>query len=100
MIVVTSPTGKTQDVVAANFAAALAGLGMRVALVATDPRQSWFLNGQAAADDLAAREPSAFKAVVAQAQVLLTEVGGMGLDVVGSDGILGWTHSSLRSWTC
>ena len=50
-IVVTSPTGKTQDVVAANFAAALAGLGMRVALVATDPRQSWFLNGQAAADN-------------------------------------------------
>jgi len=49
-IVVTSPTGKTQDVVAANFAAALAGLGMRVALVATEPRQSWFVNGQAVDD--------------------------------------------------
>ena len=46
-IVVTSPTGTTQDSVAANFAAALAGLGLRVALVATDPRQHWFLDGQA-----------------------------------------------------
>jgi Mrp family chromosome partitioning ATPase len=41
-IVVTSPTGTLQDTVAANFAAALATLGLRVALVATDPRQSWF----------------------------------------------------------
>jgi Mrp family chromosome partitioning ATPase len=43
-IVVTSPTGTVQDTVAANFAAALAGLGLRVALVATDARQSWFLD--------------------------------------------------------
>jgi Mrp family chromosome partitioning ATPase len=43
-IVVMSPTGDVQDTVAANFAAALAGLGLRVALVATDPRQSWFLD--------------------------------------------------------
>ena len=43
-IVVTSPTGIVQDTVAANFAAALAGLGLRVALVATDARQSWFLD--------------------------------------------------------
>ncbi len=43
-IVVTSPTGTIQDTVAANFAAALAGLGLRVALIATDPRQSWFLD--------------------------------------------------------
>ena len=43
-IVVTSPTGIVQDTVAANFAAALAGLGLRVALLATDPRQSWFLD--------------------------------------------------------
>lgn len=41
-IVVTSPVGEMQDTVAANFAAALAGLGLRVALVATDPRQAWF----------------------------------------------------------
>ncbi|MDQ1679993.1 MAG: hypothetical protein QOI42_852 [Frankiaceae bacterium] len=41
-IVVTSPTGIVQDTVAANFAAALAGLGLRVALIATDPRQAWF----------------------------------------------------------
>ena len=41
-IVVTSPTGTVQDTVAANFAAALAGLGLRVALIATDSRQSWF----------------------------------------------------------
>jgi len=41
-IVVTSPTGIVQDTVAANFAAALAGLGLHVALIATDPRQSWF----------------------------------------------------------
>ncbi len=43
-IVVMSPTGDVQDTVAANFAAALAGLGLRVALVGTDPRQSWFLD--------------------------------------------------------
>jgi Mrp family chromosome partitioning ATPase len=43
-IVVTSPTGTIQDTVAANFAAALAGLGLRVALIATDARQSWFLD--------------------------------------------------------
>ncbi len=41
-IVVTSPVGEMQDSVAANFAAALAGLGLRVALIATDPRQAWF----------------------------------------------------------
>jgi Mrp family chromosome partitioning ATPase len=43
-IVVMSPTGDVQDSVAANFAAALAGLGLRVALIATDPRQAWFLD--------------------------------------------------------
>ena len=41
-IVVTSPVGHMQDSVAANFAAALAGLGLRVALVATEPGQSWY----------------------------------------------------------
>ena len=41
-IVVTSPLGEEQDSVAANFAAALAGLGVRVALVGTSPRQAWF----------------------------------------------------------
>jgi Mrp family chromosome partitioning ATPase len=41
-IVVTSPVGHMQDSVAANFAAALAGLGLRVALVATDPGQAWY----------------------------------------------------------
>ena len=44
-IVVTSPTGDIQDAVAANFAAALAGLGLKVALIATDARQAWFVNG-------------------------------------------------------
>jgi Mrp family chromosome partitioning ATPase len=43
-IMVTSPAGTTQDYVAANFAAGLAGLGVTVALVATLPRQDWFLN--------------------------------------------------------
>lgn len=42
-IVVTSPVGEAQDTVAANFAAALAGLGLDVALVATDPRQAWYV---------------------------------------------------------
>jgi capsular polysaccharide biosynthesis protein len=41
-IVVTAPVGTTQDTVAANFAAALADLGLRVALVGTSSRQSWF----------------------------------------------------------
>jgi hypothetical protein len=31
-----------QDSVAANYAAALAGMGLRVALMATDPRQAWY----------------------------------------------------------
>jgi Mrp family chromosome partitioning ATPase len=43
-IVVTSPLGVVQDSVAANFAAALAGLGLNVALLATDARQSWFMD--------------------------------------------------------
>jgi capsular polysaccharide biosynthesis protein len=41
-IVVTSPLGDIQDTVAANFAAALASLGVHVALVGTSPRQAWF----------------------------------------------------------
>jgi Mrp family chromosome partitioning ATPase len=43
-ILVTSPTGTVQDTVAANFAAALAGLGLRVVLIGTDARQTWFLD--------------------------------------------------------
>ena len=42
-IMVTSPTGDAYEEVAANFAAALAGLGLRVALVATTPDQKWLL---------------------------------------------------------
>ncbi len=45
-LVVTSPVGSLQDHVAANFAAALAGMGLRVALIATDERQSWFMGDQ------------------------------------------------------
>jgi Mrp family chromosome partitioning ATPase len=41
-IVVTAPTGQMQDTVAANFAAALADLGLRVVLVPTDGRQGWY----------------------------------------------------------
>jgi polysaccharide biosynthesis transport protein len=41
-IVVTAPVGTMQDSVAANFAAALADLGLRVALVPTHPRQTWY----------------------------------------------------------
>lgn len=41
-IVVTAPVGDTQDGVAANFAAALADLGLRVALVGTQSGQSWY----------------------------------------------------------
>ena len=52
-IVVTSPVGAMQDSVAANFAAALAGLGLRVALVATDPRQAWYTDGDRAGSTLA-----------------------------------------------
>jgi Mrp family chromosome partitioning ATPase len=42
-IMVSTPEGDTHDYVAANFAAALADLGLRVALVATSPSQSWYL---------------------------------------------------------
>jgi succinoglycan biosynthesis transport protein ExoP len=41
-IVVTAPVGEMQDSVAANFAAALADLGLRVVLVPTHPRQAWY----------------------------------------------------------
>jgi Mrp family chromosome partitioning ATPase len=41
-IVVTAPVGQVQDTVAANFAAALADLGLRVVLVPTHARQSWY----------------------------------------------------------
>jgi Mrp family chromosome partitioning ATPase len=44
-IVVTSPLGEEQDSVAANFAAALATLGVRVALIGTSPRHAWFSDG-------------------------------------------------------
>lgn len=43
-IVVTAPVGRVQDAVAANFAAALADHGLRVALVATDSGQAWYGN--------------------------------------------------------
>lgn len=45
-LVVTSPVGSLQDHVAANFAAALAGMGLRVALIATHERQSWFMGDE------------------------------------------------------
>jgi tyrosine-protein kinase len=41
-IVVTAPVGHMQDSVAANFAAALADLGLRVVLLPTHSRQSWY----------------------------------------------------------
>src|SRR5262249_10504836 len=44
-IVITSPLGEEQDSVAANFAAALATLGVRVALIGTSPRHAWFSDG-------------------------------------------------------
>jgi hypothetical protein len=42
-IMVSTPEGDAHDYVAANFAAALADLGLQVALVATSPSQSWYL---------------------------------------------------------
>jgi Mrp family chromosome partitioning ATPase len=42
-IMVSTPEGDAHDYVAANFAAALADLGLQVALVATSPTQSWYL---------------------------------------------------------
>ena len=50
-IMVTGPTGSTQDPVAANFAAALAGLGVTVALIGTVPRQDWFVTDAEFEDD-------------------------------------------------
>jgi Mrp family chromosome partitioning ATPase len=41
-IVVTAPVGEIQDTVAPNFAAALADLGLRVVLLPTHTRQSWY----------------------------------------------------------
>ncbi len=51
-IMVTAPVGATQDMVAANFAAGLASLGVTVALVGTVPRQAWFHRGEVAAEAL------------------------------------------------
>jgi Mrp family chromosome partitioning ATPase len=48
-IVVTAPVGTMQDSVAANFAAALADLGLRVALMPTHPRQAWYADAPAGA---------------------------------------------------
>jgi len=42
-IMVTTPKGTIHDTVAANFAAGLARLGVRVALIGTIPRQGWFI---------------------------------------------------------
>jgi Mrp family chromosome partitioning ATPase len=42
-IMVSTPEGDSHDYVAANFAAALADLGLQVALVATSPSQAWYL---------------------------------------------------------
>jgi Mrp family chromosome partitioning ATPase len=42
-MMVTTPHGDTHEPVAANYAAALARLGLKVALVATAPEQSWFM---------------------------------------------------------
>jgi Mrp family chromosome partitioning ATPase len=42
-IMVSTPEGDSHDYVAANFAAALADLGLQVALIATSPSQSWYL---------------------------------------------------------
>lgn len=44
-IVVTAPRGHVQDAVAANFANALADLGLKVVLVATSTSQQWYLAG-------------------------------------------------------
>jgi Mrp family chromosome partitioning ATPase len=44
-IVVTAPVGQMQDSVAANFAAALADLGLRVVLIPTHSRQAWYADG-------------------------------------------------------
>ena len=43
-LMVTSPTGDAYGEVAANFAAALSGLGLKVALIATSPHEDWYLN--------------------------------------------------------
>ncbi len=51
-IVVTAPVGIMQDSVAANFAAALADLGLRVALVPTHPRQAWYADAPEGAQTL------------------------------------------------
>ena len=42
-IMVSTPTGDAHTQVAANFAAALSGLGLKVALMATSPDQDWYL---------------------------------------------------------
>jgi Mrp family chromosome partitioning ATPase len=51
-IVVTAPVGAVQDTVAANFAAALADLGLRVVLMPTHERQSWYADAPEGAPTL------------------------------------------------
>lgn len=49
-IMVSTPYGDAHEEVAANFAAALSRLGLRVALMATDADQSWFSGSFATPD--------------------------------------------------
>jgi receptor protein-tyrosine kinase len=56
-IMVSTPEGDAHEEVAANFAAALASLGVQVALVSTSPRQSWFLEPFTALEQGAATFP-------------------------------------------
>jgi Mrp family chromosome partitioning ATPase len=51
-LVVTAPVGQMQDTVAANFAAALSDLGLRVVLVPTHPRQAWYADAPEGAPTL------------------------------------------------
>jgi hypothetical protein len=68
-IMVASPTGFTQDFAAANFAAGLAGLGVRVALIGTVPRQRWFLRDELESGEIEEEAAAPSELVAATAPV-------------------------------
>jgi Mrp family chromosome partitioning ATPase len=82
-IMVTSPAGTTQDAVAANFAVGLAGLGAKVALIATTSRQAWYLDaapgvGDPEFDDEAPGDEEAPALAPAEASRPTEEASGSG----------------------
>jgi len=104
-IVVTSPVGEMQDSVAANFAAALAGLGLKVALVNTDPAVAWFddssgLRGAPTLPDLLALASAGRLNGQARECLVPTQLANLAIvppGVIGADALLDGLPTVLQA---